>query len=616
MRGYTFCSRSADFSPISSILDTTSPCHRISLMTDNEISPPGDSSNRWNRKQTSFIFIAIGFWLLLRVIKLLLFNDLTNDEGNFLNFAEAVTKGHFNLPIFDGFARISEYIFYIGILQGPLLALFLKIFGMGSWFWSPKVETLLFATILLWFLARYASNRRWPTGHVVLFLALAAFDPFIWTVTDWSRPDIPQIFFYSASLFLLWDAIENPRPRVAFAAGICGGLSMLFSWGALSILPAAFCAIVFCSRDIKSLLKNGIFYFVAAAAVLAPFFIWVLSSKTRTDIFILQLSYGSDVASKASAHLSMFRFLLGFGAREIVRSFLTLSSLTFYVLGSPGAWIFLSIIIYSLIHIRDRESRFWLLAVVVALLVASTSSEIKGYRVMMLLPPAYFRFLSVFRSDFRGWRRSAAIASLFVSLLALYGYLSAHAIAVGPFHLRRFDMFSQWNYGVFAAVVFLAFFLVTSIASCLRKRPSAPSAAIVALACLALLFVFRGVEDMSATPGFFYPRNLAPLRRQIDMRFGGTKPIRAVTSAEYYPLFPPNCRVFASALFRFYMNYQYWPNYRAFTDEIHPDRILLTAPELQAWKDNPYSREYLDTQFKGTDRFTVGGREFFVFSKK
>lgn len=561
--------------------------------------------NKTNKSHSAAYLIVA--WLILRVVVLLRYNNFTTDDGYFLNIAENALRGRLRLPLFDSAMGSETYFFALGFTQHYLTAAMLKLFGFSSWFWAAKIPTLLESLLLLSLAALYAKKKQWPPLHTLILVSIIAFEPYFWLHAGYLRPDILCLLFTSLAYIMCREALfGNSRRRAVVAAGLFAGLALLTKWESFVIFPVAAVIFLLCSNNLKTAIKNTAVFSAAAAAVCAPVFLWICSDDVKTRILIEQLNSGKAIIYAQLIHQPFFtaiyktglHYLLDFGSLAVAMGYESAYQ-------SAAALVIAAVFIHSLLNIRDARDRFWALLIFTSLtIIAVVSLELKGQRVFMLYPVIAYRFVTITRE-----RPRETITSVFISAIVLIAAAAA---------LKYKQVISADGLATnIAAISVAAFAALSAIAAIhLRNRPGdikkASNAAAAGMALLATMLIIRSASATIADPGYFYPRNLEPLRRQIHDRLTG-RPLTVVAQPQFYPLFPPNCKIYTSDLFTNRINYRYWPTYHDFFNHIGADAILLTSDARKYWSRDEYAERYITQYFFPAGDFDSNGKTFLLF---
>lgn len=229
---------------------------RLSSLIDNLKCFYNDTN-----KYLFVVYALLLVWLALRATLVFLqlgFN--WDDEAAYLSFSQAIANGKVNMPMYDGFLRESEYLFLMGFVNAVYGAIFLKIFSFDTWFWSSKLPSLIQAFSLLFFIVWWAKNKKFETVFILLIVALLGFDPLFWTVSDWLRPDISLSLYFTLSIYFLYTCLFYHKPKSALWGGIFGGMAIMSKMETLAIVPIAILSFLLCSNNLKSAIKNILFF--------------------------------------------------------------------------------------------------------------------------------------------------------------------------------------------------------------------------------------------------------------------------------------------------------------------------------------------------------------------
>lgn len=549
-------------------------------------------------------------WLCLRVIVLLFFNDFTPDDGYFLNISESVLHGHLRMPLYDSVLHSDVYFFLLGFTQHYLTAFFLKTFGFGNWFWVTKLPSLIEALVLLLFFAYFTRKKQWEPIYTLALIGIIAFEPYFWQYTSYLRPDIICLLFLTLSYIMLFECIFGEKQvRDAILAGVFAGFAIISKWEAMSAIPIAGIILLLCLKNTRTILRNGLLFSFSAAVICAPIFLWIFTDPFKREILIEQLNSGKAVIYAKFLQLPFLLALYRLALQYLLDSGFLLLSMGYDVNYQSGAILIIgTVLVYSACHVRNAQDRYWMLLILAVIsLIAVISMELKGQRVFMIFPVVAYRFITIVRERPKESMAYLIASSIFLMVVAFLLKFKYILCAGGLTH--NFAMIVVAISCIYAAIVLL----------CMKKFNCKYGMkkyfVVTGLIAFMLAFLVKAAVTTTASPGYFYPHHLEPLRENIKSKLC-CSPHIVITQPQYYMLFPPNCKVYSSDLYTYYLNYRYWPTYHDFFNHIGADTILITEEARTYWSTDEFAERYINEYFFPAGDFRAGGNRFFIFFSK
>lgn len=254
-------------------------------------------------------------------------------------------------------------------------------------------------------------------------------------------PDTPLIFFYALTLYFLFQAIFNDKPRFWYFAGLSLGCSLLSKYTGILAVPCLALFLIFSYRH-KRLLRQKEPYLALAIAglVFSPTIIWNASNHWIS----LKFQFSHGLAGKQVDSLNSFLEYLGVQALVV------------------GPFVF-AVIAMAMVYcykfwVEEREDRFlFLLAfslpIYLFFLLVSFKSKVEGNWPAIAYFPAALALAGLYVT--RGGREKAASGKAFCFVkraAAVTGVLlvvAAHLqgmFRVIPLPLKS-DIFAKRAYG-------------------------------------------------------------------------------------------------------------------------------------------------------------------------
>jgi dolichol-phosphate mannosyltransferase len=181
-----------------------------------------------------------------------------------------------------------------------LIALGTALFGDSGF--GVRIAVVPMSVGVLWFVyqlaAHFASHASaistsGPAPHAVGFwsVAMLAASPLFGMGGLLATPDVPMVFFWAASVWLMLHAVSQPRWRYWLLLGLMLGLGMLSKYP-MALLPPALLAVAAATARGRVLLRTpGPYLAMAVAcAVCIPHAVWLAQHEFASVLY--QLSHG------------------------------------------------------------------------------------------------------------------------------------------------------------------------------------------------------------------------------------------------------------------------------------------------------------------------------------
>lgn len=193
--------------------------------------------------------------------------ELTPQETYYWNYGRHLALGYFDHP---GIAAWT-------------IRLFCSILGDNAY--AVRTVSLLYSSGTLVFV--YLLTKRLFSPEVALGATLlAAFTPLFAIGGSIVTPDAPMIFFWTASLYFFYRAIESGNGRYLWLTGFLSGLAMLSKYPAV-FLFVGYGIVLLANRDGRKLLKTPHPYIglLLAAIAFSPEIIWNMQNNWASFLF-------------------------------------------------------------------------------------------------------------------------------------------------------------------------------------------------------------------------------------------------------------------------------------------------------------------------------------------
>lgn len=214
-----------------------------------------------------------------------------------LRLALATTQGMFQDECY--YWTWSRHLDLSYVDQGPGIAYFIRL---GTFFFGDTPLGVRFSSVVLaagtgWL--TFLTARRWFDETVALWtLILLCAAPLLFAGGFMATYDIPQVFFWAATLYALTKTLLDDRPKLWYAVGALTGLGVLCKVTMLAIAPGVLLLLVW-HPDFRKHLKTPHPYAAFALALLAfvPMALWHFQHDG------LQLKHAQGLGSNVRGNL-------------------------------------------------------------------------------------------------------------------------------------------------------------------------------------------------------------------------------------------------------------------------------------------------------------------------
>jgi dolichol-phosphate mannosyltransferase len=173
---------------------------------------------------------------------------------------------------------------------------------LGSSELGVRLVPLSLALATAWMIGRLARDY-WGTMRAGLWaMACALFAPLFAVGGIITTPDVPLLFFWTATLLLALRALRTARTVDWLLAGAAAGLGLLSKYSMVLLFPALLLALLSSSRGRQALKGAGPYIaLLSALAVVLPTIFWQLEEGGAGVLFQLQHGFGPGAGGKAES---------------------------------------------------------------------------------------------------------------------------------------------------------------------------------------------------------------------------------------------------------------------------------------------------------------------------
>jgi dolichol-phosphate mannosyltransferase len=273
-----------------------------SLSVSSEAVPPMAPSGAEVRAQRAAMWLIFGSGIFHLVY--CAFVGLAGDEAYYWQWSRQLAWGYYDHP--------------------PMVA---WLIALGTWLaghnpFGVRLATVLMSFGILWFVYRLTVNfvhrhalpttgRSAPALAGLWVVAVLVAMPLFSLGGFLATPDIPMVFFWTGSVWLVVHAVDDPRPRTWLLLGVTLALGMLSKYS-MVLLPLALIIAFAATRRGRELLRTPGPYLAAAMACLIflPHLLWLAQHDFVSVSF--QLGHGLGGGSRSLAQrLGTFTQFIG-----------------------------------------------------------------------------------------------------------------------------------------------------------------------------------------------------------------------------------------------------------------------------------------------------------------